>query len=177
MRGNSLREPGDPGSIPAWRRGPVGRGSSPNSRRATWSGEELTMLRPMATVRQSQLVQGQHDSAGVAQGGAHIAEAGSAVRSRPSCHEKHVLHPLANTGISKRISIDNLLIPLDSFLGSSLPSSIPHSSRQLCAIFVRVQLKSSRCAAAFATPARRTAQNVLPGETVGVTLVTLQAHP
>ena len=45
-------------------------------------------LCPMATVDgNGQLLHGQPDSHGVAQAGAHIPGAGSAGRSRPSCHE------------------------------------------------------------------------------------------
>jgi len=118
---------------------------------------------PMASVRQSQLVPGQHGSPGVTQGGAHVAGAEAhvagaptAIRSGPSCHKKPDLHPPANAGINKRISIQNLLIPRVSFFGSSLPSSIPHGLRQLCALSARMQLKSSGCAAVFATPVCRT---------------------
>jgi hypothetical protein len=67
------------------------------------------------------------------------------------------LQPPANTGISKNISIQSLLIPLVSFLGRSLPSSIPIPGipGKLCAMMVRMQLKSSRRAAIFADPACR----------------------
>jgi hypothetical protein len=70
------------------------------------------------------------------------------------------LQPPANTGISKTISIHNLFIPLVSFLGRSVPSSIPGGPRKLCAMMVRMQLKSSRRAAVFAAQACRAGKMV-----------------